>query len=95
MSVITFECIKVLNRAKKLLIERTTEMFINRRDELEFDEYADHFQEMGIMISMIDETESLGQLITKLEKGEFEVIGLFTSDDDMLEEFLRDLVKSL
>lgn len=85
----------LLSTGKKLLIERAIELYNDRRDELEFEEYPDHYACLGTIIAGIDQVNSFPILISKIEKGEFESIGLFLDDEDMMEDFLRDVLRNL
>jgi hypothetical protein len=79
--------------AKRNLAERATEVYNDMRHDVAFDEYGSHFSRLGETLANIDKTESFGELLQKIMKGDFEHIGLFTDDEDMLEEFLRDIFK--
>jgi len=81
----------LLLKAKDDLVERAMQVYLDRRSEIEFVEYADHFKDLGSVIASIDELKSLSELTSALEKGKFEVLGLFPSDEDMFEEFFRGI----
>ena len=81
----------ILERAKESLIERTVEMYLDRRGELEFSEYPSYFEGMGALIAIIEKYESLSDLVKGLEEGVFEPIGLFPSDDDMFDVFFNNI----
>ena len=83
----------LLQNAKEVMIEKAINLYLDRRYEIEVSEYKKHFQDLGDIISQIDEVKSFSELITDLEKGRFEVLGYFLSDEDMMEEFLKDLAE--
>lgn len=82
----------VLSTAKQLLIERAVKVYLDRRNEIDFEEYPSHFKTLGEIISQIDSHITFSSLIHYLEIGGFEVLGLFPSDNDLLEGFLQELV---
>ena len=45
---------ELLNKAKAKLINRTIDMFIDRREDIDLVEYPEHFSNMGEMIARID-----------------------------------------
>ena len=79
----------ILIRAKDYLIEKTVQLYLDRREDASFLEYKAHFADMGDIIRIIDEIDSFSELIKKLEDQTFEVIGYFPSDEDMIEDFLN------
>lgn len=81
----------ILNSAKQHLIETAVSLYLDRRSEIDFEEYPDHFKDLGFIISDIDKIETFSELITELEKGKFEVLGFFTSDVDMIENFIDNI----
>lgn len=80
-----------LSKAKQLLIENAIQVYSDRRDDIPFEEYKDHFADMGMIIAQIESYNSLGDLINALEKGDLQVLGYFPEDEDMLEEFIGAL----
>jgi len=48
---------------------------------------------MGDLIAVIDSYESLGILISDMEKGKFEVLGYFKGEEDTMQEFMESLEK--
>lgn len=79
----------LLSNAKQSLIEHAVQLYLDRRSELDFEDYKDHFSDLGDIIASIDKIDLFSNLIKALENGEFEVLGYFPSDEDMLEEFLN------
>ncbi len=86
----------LLSTAKQVLIDGANELFeINRADiELTREEYIRHYSRLGATLFTIDRVESFSELISKLEKGDFEEIGYFSGDEDMLGEFLKAVNES-
>lgn len=80
-----------LNKAKRNLAARATQLYNDMRGDINFNEYEDHYSSLGKTISDIDQTESWGELLQKIMKGNFDHIGMFTEDEDMLEEFLVEI----
>lgn len=80
-----------LLKAKRNLATRATEIFTDMRHDVAFEEYKDHYARLGEILSGIDQTETWGELLQKIMKGDFEPLGLFTDDEDMIEEFLKDI----
>jgi len=81
----------LLSTAKKVLKEGSIEFYICMSEDLplEKNEFKRHFGNLGEVICEIDSVNSFSELISKMEKGDFEMIGYFPGDDDMLEEFLK------
>lgn len=85
----------LLSTAKKVLVERAIELYNDRRSEIDFEEYPDHYASLGEIIWQIDAIDSFAELVKKLEVGRFEAIGLFPTDEDMMEVFLSDVLYRL
>ncbi len=81
----------LLANAKQHLIEVAIEVYLDRRGDLEIEEYKDHFGNLGSLIAIIDSFDSFTKLVLALGNGYFEVIGYFPSDEDMLESFLENI----
>lgn len=79
----------LLNKAKAVLINRATDLFIDRREDLDLKEYPEHFSNMGEIIAIIDSQKSLSSIIESIESGAFNSIALF---DDEVEDFLESLI---
>lgn len=82
----------LLANAKQDLVQRAVEMYTDRRSEIDFFEYPDHFSNLGSIISDIDLIKSFPELVKQLEEGKFEVLGLFPSDEDMMTDFLKGVL---
>ena len=80
-----------LLKAKRNLATRATEIFTDMRHGVAFGEYKDYYAQLADILSNIDQTETWSELLQKIMKGDFEHIGLFTDDEDMIEEFLQDI----
>ena len=81
-----------LDLAKQDLVQRAVEMYTDRRSEIDFVDYPDHFSNLGSIVSDIDQIESFPEVIKQLEEGKFEVLGLFPSDEDMMTHFLKGIL---
>lgn len=80
----------LLSTAKKLLTERATWIYNDRRFELETCEYSDHYSDLGKLIARIEEFKSFSLIIRDIENEEFGSIGLTGCDDD-LANFLEEV----
>ena len=82
-----------LNKAKRNLAARATQIFTDMRSDLQFEEYEGHYTQLGITMSNIDKIETWSELLQRMMKGEFDHIGMFSSDMDEegLEEFLEEI----
>jgi hypothetical protein len=83
----------LLSTAKKVLKETAIEFYNNYADDLplEKSEFKRHYSNLGEMLFEIDSIESFTDLISKLENNFFDQLGYHNSDEDMLEEFLREV----
>jgi hypothetical protein len=86
----------LLERAKALLINSANELYDMRKDELDFDalSYRSHYSNLGELIFQIDAYESLGDLIKDLEDDNLQELGYFGADEDLLDEFLKAVMKN-
>jgi len=86
----------LLERAKALLINSANELYDMRKDELDFDalSYRNHYSNLGELIFQIDAYESLGDLIKDLEDDNLQELGYFGADEDLLDEFLKAVMKN-
>lgn len=85
----------LLVTGRNLLIEKAIDLYNDRRLELTLAEYPDHYAELGRIICRIDLVQDFPELVAKVANGEFEELGLFSDDRDMMESFLRELLKSM
>jgi hypothetical protein len=83
---------KILTAAQNVLIDRTVNIFVDMRDTCELSEYKEHFGDMGELIQKIESYQNFGDICNAIEKGEFNVLGLF-GDDEEMEAFLYDVKK--
>lgn len=81
----------LLSIAKILLVDRTVEIYTDRRNDLEHQEYKNHFGEMGQMIAQIDSYTTFSLLIRDMESNEFKIIGL-DRDNEMIKDFLEEIL---
>lgn len=83
----------ILVKSKKYLIDQAIHLYLDRRWEVDVSEYSDHFGDMGSIIAKIDKIGLFSELIKDLEDGKFEVLGYFSSDEDMIENFLNQVTE--
>lgn len=87
----------LLSTAKKVLKEHSIELYNIFADDipLEKEAFKLHYSNLGEMLFEIDSIESFTDLISKLENNFFSQLGYHNSDEDMLEEFLEAVRKSM
>lgn len=78
-----------LINAKMYLTGQATDLYLERRYDIDFEDYEMHFKELGIVIRYIDMINTFSELISSLETGKFELIGYFPSDEGMIDDFLN------
>jgi hypothetical protein len=83
----------LLSTAKQILIERAQDIYNDRRTDLERDliDYQDHYKNLGALIFQIDSYKSLGDIINDIEKDNLSEIGYWEADEDVVEDFLKEL----
>ena len=83
----------LLSTAKKVLKEHAIDLYGHFADDLplEKEEFKRHYSNLGEILFEIDSIESFTDLISKLETNFFSELGYHTDDEDMLEEFLRNV----
>jgi len=80
-----------LSTAKMVLIKLATDVYTDRRTDLPLTEYPEFYKGLGLLVQRIDQYESLGEIITDMENGKWEMIGYFQEDDEAIMDFLRDV----
>lgn len=80
----------LLQKSQKVLREQAIELYNIYAEDLplEKEEFERHYSSLGKILFEIESMESFSQLISKLEKGDFSVLGHYPGDEDMVEEFL-------
>ena len=81
-----------LQAAQHLLIQRTSDVYLDMRENVEPDEYSNHFSKMGELITKLESYTSFGAICDAIIKEELGVIGLF-GDDEEMQKFLSDVSK--
>ncbi len=76
---------KLLETAKTKLTNRTLEVFMDRKDDLELAEWPMHFEHMGELLARIENMKTIAGVVEMVETGQFESIGVFPED---MEDFL-------
>ena len=86
----------LLEKAKAFLIDRANELYDMRKDDLDFDalSYRNHYSNLGELVFQIDAYESFGDVIRDLEDDNLQELGYFGADEDLLEEFLKAVMKN-
>jgi len=86
----------LLQKSQKVLKEHAIELYTLNSDDipLEKEEFKRHYSNLGEVLFEIDSIESFSQVISKLEKGDFEELGYHEDDEDLIEEFLKAVEKS-
>ncbi len=81
----------LLETAKKKLSNRTLEVFMDRKDDLEIVEWPMHFEHMGEMLARIENIKTITGAVEMVETGQFESIGVFPEE---IGDFLGALLDS-
>ena len=70
-------------------------MYDCRKDDLDLElcEFENHFKNLGSMIFQIESYESFGDVIKDLENDNLSELGYWGADDDLIEEFLKQVEK--
>lgn len=84
-----------LSTAKSILVDHATNLFNDRRFDLQLTEYMEHYENLGLLIQQIDQYPSLGHIISDMENGKLEVLGYFKGEDEGVMEFLRTVQESV
>jgi hypothetical protein len=85
----------LLERAKKVLLDSAYNLYDIRKDDLDLDilSFENHFRNLGSLIFQIECYESFGDLIKDLENDNLSELGYWGADDDLIEEFLKEVEK--
>ena len=85
----------LLEKAKKVLLDSAYNLYDCRKDDLDLDilSFENHFRNLGSMIFQIDAYESLGEIIKDLENDNLQELGYWGADEDMIEDFLTEILK--
>jgi hypothetical protein len=86
----------LLEKAKRVLISQANDLYDIRREDLDLDalSFRNHYSNLGELIFQIDAYESLGDLIKDLEDDNLQELGYFGADEDLLDEFLKAVMKN-
>ena len=77
-----------LSTAKMLLIQMATDIYTDRRGDLETHEYPEHYHDLGKIVARIDEYRSLSSMIRDMESGDYSQIGIDGTVDSEVIDFL-------
>ena len=85
----------LLEKAKRVLINRANDLYDIRREDLDLDalSFRNHYSNLGEIVFQIDSYESLGDLIKDLENDNLQELGYFGADEYLLEEFLKQVLQ--
>jgi hypothetical protein len=85
----------LLEKAKKVLLDSAYNLYDIRKDDLDLDilSFENHFRNLGSLIFQIECYESFGDLIKDLENDNLSELGYWGADDDLIEEFLKEVEK--
>ena len=85
----------LLERAKKVLLDSAYNLYDIRKDDLDLDilSFENHFRNLGSLIFQIECYESFGDVIKDLENDNLSELGYWGADEDLLEEFLKQVEK--
>ena len=78
----------LLNTIKDYFVESTTDFYNDMRHELGYDEYPDHYKELGQQLAEIEKIRSISDLIRKLDKEEIVSPLAIKGEDEILDETL-------
>jgi hypothetical protein len=86
----------LLEKAKAILISQANDLYDIRKEDLDFDalSYRAHYSNLGELVFQIDAYESFGDVIKDLEDDNLQELGYFGADEDLLEEFLKAVMKN-
>jgi hypothetical protein len=86
----------LLEKAKRVLISQANELHDIRREDLDLDalSFRNHYSNLGEIVFQIDSYESLGDLIKDLENDNLQELGYWGADEEMIEDFLTQILKN-
>jgi hypothetical protein len=85
----------LLEKAKTLLIAQANDLYDIRKDDLDLDalSFRNHYSNLGELVFQIECYESLGEIIKDLENDNLQELGYWGADEDMIEDFLTEILK--
>jgi hypothetical protein len=86
----------LLSTAKQILIEGAITLYNDRRTDLDDDalSYQTHYRNMGELIFQVDSYKSLGDILNDMQNDNLQELGYYGVDDDLIEEFLQEVLKN-
>jgi len=80
----------LLVKAKKVLRAQAVELYQTYEGDipLKKEDFIDHYSNLGELLFEIESIETVNELLNKLMKGDFNKIGYFEDNEDLIEEFL-------
>ena len=86
----------LLEKAKTLLIAQANDLYDIRKDDLDLDalSFRNHYSNLGELVFQIECYESLGEIVKDLENDNLQELGYWGADEDMIEDFLTEILKN-
>ena len=86
----------LLEKAKALLVVQANDLYDIRKDDLDLDalSFRNHYSNLGELVFQIECYESLGEIIKDLENDNLQELGYWGADEDMIEDFLTEILKN-
>jgi hypothetical protein len=78
-------------------LNQAIDLYDIRKDDLDLDilSFENHFRNLGNLIFQIECYESFGDVIKDLENDNLSELGYWGADEDLIEEFLTEILKKL
>jgi hypothetical protein len=86
----------LLEKAKQQLIVQANELYDIRKEDLDLDilSFENHYKNLGSLVFQIECYESLGDIVKDLENDNLQELGYWGADEDMIEDFLTEILKN-
>jgi hypothetical protein len=86
----------LLEKAKGLLISQANDLYDIRKEDLDLDilSFENHYRNLGSLVFQIECYESLGDIIKDLENDNLQELGYWGADEEMIEDFLTEILKN-
>jgi hypothetical protein len=86
----------LLEKAKALLVVQANDLYDIRKEDLDLDilSFENHYRNLGSLVFQIECYESLGDIIKDLENDNLQELGYWGADEEMIEDFLTEILKN-
>ena len=86
----------LLEKAKTLLTTQANDLYNHRKEDLDLDalSFRNHYSNLGELVFQIECYESLGDIIKDLENDNLQELGYWGADEEMIEDFLTEILKN-